>query len=62
MTTTQEIELHMTGDDNQELLRPFTGEEVRSALISMHPTKALGPDGMSAIFYQKKLYIVGPDM
>lgn len=38
---------------NAELTKDFTKEEVVSALKQIHPTKALGPDSMSAVFYQK---------
>ena len=44
---------------NEELLCEFKMEEVRSALNQMHPTKALGPNGMSSIFFQKYWDIVG---
>ena len=44
---------------NESLSRCFTREEVTIALKQIHPTKALGPDGMSAIFYQKYWSIVG---
>ena len=37
----------------------FTWEEVATALKQIHPTKAPGPDSMSAIFYQKYWGIVG---
>ena len=37
---------------NQDLIKQFTKEEVEVALKQMHPAKALGPDGMSAVFYQ----------
>ena len=44
---------------NEELLYEFKMEEVRPALNQMHPTKALGPNGMSSIFFQKYWDIVG---
>ena len=44
-----------------ELARPYTGEEIRVALFQMHPSKAPGPDGMSAVFYQK-IWDVGADI
>ena len=44
---------------NTNLTRDFTKEEVTIALKQIHPTKALGFDGMSAIFYKKYWNIVG---
>lgn len=44
---------------NDLLLCPYTIEDVESALKSFHPTKALGPDGFSAVFYKKYWHIVG---
>ena len=38
---------------NGALLSEFKVEEFRFALNQMHPTKAPGPDGMSAMFFQK---------
>ena len=38
---------------NQLLIQEFTREEIEVALNQMHPTKAPGPDDMSAIFFQK---------
>lgn len=32
--------------------QPFTTEEVKCALFSMHPDKSSGPDGMNLTFYQ----------
>ncbi|XP_038717940.1 uncharacterized protein LOC120011012 [Tripterygium wilfordii] len=46
-------------DMNSSLVAPFTPEEVRIALFQMAPTKAPGPDGMPALFYQKYWHIVG---
>ncbi|KAL5576067.1 hypothetical protein UlMin_017766 [Ulmus minor] len=38
---------------NEHLSRPFTGEEIRTALADMPPTKSPGPDGMPGLFFQK---------
>jgi hypothetical protein len=47
---------------NDQLSREFTSEEVHKALHQMYPTKAPGPDGMSAIFFQKYWAIIGRDV
>ena len=44
---------------NVELIKEFTKDEVLSTLKQMHPTKAPGPDGILAIFFQKYWDIVG---
>ena len=56
------IPTRVTNEMNQFLTKDFTKEEVEDALKQMHPTKAPGPDGMSAIFFQKYWYIVGNDV
>ena len=43
---------------NTELAKDFTRDEMVAALKQIHPTKALGPDGRSAMFYQKYWSIV----
>ncbi|XP_031108426.1 uncharacterized protein LOC116012895 [Ipomoea triloba] len=52
----------VTHSQNVELLRPFEGEEVKSALFSMFPDKAPGADGMNPGFYQHFWDVVGDDV
>ncbi|KAL5543569.1 hypothetical protein UlMin_007353 [Ulmus minor] len=52
----------VTEEDNAELLRIPTGEEVRNVVFSMGAFKAPGPDGMTALFYKHYWDIVGWDL
>ena len=47
------IPVKVTDDMNASLTQDFSREEIVIALKQTHPTKTPGPDGMSAIFYQK---------
>ena len=53
------VQCMMTDDMREFLSLEFTIEEVKVALFQMGPTKALGPDGMNALFYQKFRHVVG---
>ena len=52
----------ITGVMNDNLTAPVTEWEVKLALFAMHPEKAPGPDGMTALFYQKFWDIVKDDL
>ena len=49
-------------DMNSELAKTFTRAKVLKALQQIHPTKALGPDKMSAIFFHNYWHIVGTNI
>lgn len=38
---------------NESLVKEVTEEEVKRALFSLNPTKAPGPDGTTALFFQR---------
>ena len=59
---TEKVQVSLTEAQIRLLAAPYTGEEVREALFRMHPTKAPGPDGMSAVFFQKFWHVVGKDV
>jgi len=47
------VKRKVTPNMNQGLLNPFSYEEVKHALFSIGDLKALGPDGLHAIFYKR---------
>ena len=62
MKVTDTIQSRVTSEINLELINEFTREEVELALKQMHPTKAPGLDGMSALFFQKYWDVIGNDI
>ncbi|CAA7014686.1 unnamed protein product [Microthlaspi erraticum] len=52
----------ITPTENEILTRCATEMEVREALFMMHPEKAPGPDGMTALFFQRSWHVVKGDI
>ncbi|XP_031095076.1 uncharacterized protein LOC115999360 [Ipomoea triloba] len=52
----------LTQENWNEVNRPYTKEEIKAAMFEMSPSKALGPDGFSAGFYQTSWEIVGDSL
>ncbi|KAK3199859.1 hypothetical protein Dsin_023274 [Dipteronia sinensis] len=49
---TDAIKSRLSDDKREDLNVAFTAE-VRAAVFDLSPTKALGPDGFQAIFFQR---------
>ena len=56
------VEHKLTPNMQQILSSDFTTDEIKTAVFQMGPTKAHGPDGMNAPFYQKFWHIVGDNI
>ena len=57
-----EVPTTITGSMNDSLTAPVSEGKVKLALFAMHPDKAPGKDGMTALFYQKFWDIVKEDL
>lgn len=47
---------------NDDLLKPFTMDEVESTLFQMCPYKVSGPNGYNACFYQDHWFATGDEV
>lgn len=54
---------HKVNPNMQEILSSeYSAEEIKAVLFQIGPIKALGPDGMNDLFYQKFWHIFGDDV
>ena len=58
----QHVPSKVTAAMNMEICAPYTKEEVKIALFQMFPTKAPGPDGFPAHFYQRHWDVCGDEV
>jgi hypothetical protein len=58
----EHLEEKVSTSMNMELLKPFSTEEVDSALHQMAPLKAPGPDGFPAGFFQHHWAVMGKEV
>uniref|UniRef100_A0A803P6B0 Reverse transcriptase domain-containing protein n=1 Tax=Cannabis sativa TaxID=3483 RepID=A0A803P6B0_CANSA len=59
---TSNVQPRVSYDQNIELVKEVTEEEVKKAMFQMHPDKSPGPDGMTPGFFQRCWHIVGRDV
>jgi hypothetical protein len=52
----------VTIEDNQDLIKPFSKNEIKEALFQMEKNKAVGPDNVPVEFYQTCWEIIKKDI
>lgn len=52
----------VTSQMNRLLIAPYTPEEVKRALFQIGDMKALGPDGLHAVFFKRFWHIMGHEI
>lgn len=58
----QAIRSQVSSSDQELLIRPVIGDEIRKALWSINGDKAPGPAGYNSMFYQRNWEVVGQDL
>jgi hypothetical protein len=49
----EKVQPKVSQDMNEQLLAPFSAEDVKKAVFNIGDLKAPGPDGLHAIFYKR---------
>lgn len=57
-----QINSKVNDQKNSELEKEVTSEEIRETVWSMHPEKALGPDGFTIAFYKSHWETIQKDL